>query len=119
MACVNEDARGLSRLESIYTPQLPNQCAVLLRPLDLQLPVGHGTIPQIEIDQVLVRHTHLRRKRLEIRHGRLVQPNRDRLLQMLDVRVSLPLHLREVVAVSHGFTSNILLLRACLPCAQR
>ena len=78
----------------------------LRRPLHFQLLLVQGTVPQVEVDQVLVGHPEFRGQPLEVRHRRLVEPHRDRLFEHLDIRVPLAPQLAEIVMVSHGITSH-------------
>ncbi len=61
----------------------------------------HGTVTQVEIDQALIRDSHVFRDGLEIGHRIAIEPHRDRQFQVLDIRVLSPFHLREVAMVSH------------------
>src|SRR6478609_4703427 len=63
--------------------------------------LGRGAVPQIEIDQGLVRHIKFVGKRTEILDRCSIEANRDGLLQPLGVRVSLALG--KVVFLSHRF----------------
>jgi hypothetical protein len=49
-----------------------------------------GTIPEIEIDQVLIRDARLRGHRLEVDHHVLVQADGYGLLEVLDVGIFSP-----------------------------
>lgn len=78
-----------------------SHCHALRCPLHMELAVVQRTVAKVEVDQALIRDSHFFRNRLEIGHRIAVQPHRDRLFQILDVRVLAPLHLREVIMVSH------------------
>jgi len=80
-----------------------------------------SAIAEIKVNEILVWHAELGGQGLEVGHSSLVQAHRDRLFQGLDIRVSLALHISEIVVVSHGvtFRSSILPLLACRPCAQK
>jgi len=92
---------------------------LLGRPLQFEPSVVQRTVSQVEVDQVLIRHSQFGGHSLEIRHGCLVKSDRDRSLQMLSVRVLLPTHLREVVMRPHGVTSSRQSLPSRLPSALR
>ena len=47
----------------------------------------HSTVPQEQIDEVLIRHAELRRHLLEVLHRRRIKPNRHLTLQLLRVGV--------------------------------
>lgn len=53
----------------------------------------YRAISQVEINKVLIRHSQFGRHGLKIRHRTFIEPNRDRLFQMFNVRVFLSLHL--------------------------
>jgi len=55
--------------------------------------VIYRAISQVEINKVLIRHSQFGRHGLKIRHRTFIEPNRDRLFQMFNVRVFLSLHL--------------------------
>lgn len=74
----------------------------------------NGAISEVEVNQILIGHAELRRKRLEIAHGRLIQANRDRLLEAGTVGIPLSLHFREIVLGSHSVTSDTGQLPAAL-----
>ena len=76
----------------------------------------HCAISQVEVNQVLIRHSQFGRHGLKVRHRTFIEPDRDRPLQILDVRVFLPLHLQKIVMRSHCVTSSKQLLLFCLPC---
>lgn len=61
----------------------------------------HRAVSKVKIDQALVRDPHFLRNGLEIGNRIAVQPHRDRLFQVLDIRILAPLHLREIVMFSH------------------
>src|SRR5688572_17409654 len=77
-------------------------------PLPNPLPLGLLTVAEIEVDQSLVRDTSLFGEPLEILHGRMVEANRNALLEPL--RVGILLRLREVVFCSHRSPQAILVL---------
>jgi len=58
-------------------------------------------VAKVKIDQALIRNPHSLRNRFEIGNGIAIQPHRDRLLQVFDIRVLAPFHLGEIVMVSH------------------
>ena len=64
-------------------------------------------VSQIKVDQVLIRHPYLIRKLLEICHSILVQPDSNRLFQILNIRVAAAAHLRKIIMCSHLISSNI------------
>ena len=68
-------------------------------PLDSQPLSTRGAFTQIEIDQRLVRNTHLVRERLEVVERTVINPNRDLPLQAL--RVGVRLCLGKIVSLSH------------------
>jgi hypothetical protein len=61
----------------------------------------NGAIPQIEVDEVLIREPRLYSHLLEIGNGVAIQANRDWLLETLDVRVLAPLQPGEIIVRSH------------------
>ena len=89
-------------------------------PFQLEFPLVQRAVPEVQIDEVLVRHSQLLGEILEISHGRRVQAYRDRLLQLLDVRVLLALHLVEIVVLSHRLSPVVPVgcgfLPVCLAC---
>lgn len=62
----------------------------------------HRAVSEVQIDQALIRDSHFFRDGLEISNRIAIQPHRDRLFQILDIRILTPFHLREVVMISHG-----------------
>lgn len=72
-----------------------------LGPMDLHLSRLNKTIPQIQIDQALIRHPGLLRHRLEVRHHVFRQAHGDRLLELRRVRIWSRLHLRKIVFWLH------------------
>jgi sulfur-oxidizing protein SoxB len=71
------------------------------RPLDLDASVLCQAIPQVQIDQALVRNSGLAGHRLEILHHVLRQAHRHRLLQLGRIRVAAGLHPGKVVLCFH------------------
>jgi hypothetical protein len=61
----------------------------------------HRTVSKVKIDQALIRDTHFFRDGFEIGNRIAVEPHRDWLFQILDIRILAPFHLRKVVMVSH------------------
>lgn len=61
----------------------------------------HGAVSKVKIDQALIRDSRVFRDGFEIGHRIAVQPHRNRLFQVLDIRILAPLHLREIVMFSH------------------
>src|SRR5437867_149619 len=78
-------------------------------PFESQSTSVHRAVPQVQIDKRLVRDAAAFRDALEIRNCRLVQTNRDLLLEALRVWVS-P-RLRKVVFLPHRF--NLAQYSAC------
>ena len=75
-----------------------------------------STISQIEINQVLIGHAEFCCQCLEIGDSALVQSDRDRLLELLDVGVFLPFHFAEVIMFSHDSPPVVcLLFLVCFP----
>src|SRR2546425_825945 len=68
-------------------------------PLQGQLPAARGAVPQVKVDQRLVRHVELRREPLEVRNCRRIESDRNRLLETTGVGV--PTGLREVIFAFH------------------
>lgn len=66
----------------------------------------NGAVPQVEVDQVLVRQAEFTAQILEVGYGAPVQANGDWLLQPGNVRVLLALHFGEVIGCSHGISSR-------------
>ena len=60
-----------------------------------------SAVPEIQIDQVLVGNAQFRSQGLEVGNGVLIQPDRDGLLEVLDVGVLLTLHFCKIVMCSH------------------
>ncbi len=61
----------------------------------------HRAVSKVQIDQALIRDSHFFCNGFEIGLRIAVQPHRDRLFQVLDIRILAPLHLREIVMFSH------------------
>ena len=78
-----------------------------------------GAIPEIEIDEALVRHPEFSGQVFKVGHSALVEPDGDRLLEPRNVRVLFALHLRKVVGRSHGINSRSSLLLASAPFWRR
>jgi hypothetical protein len=93
-------------LNAARPPVSDNGLGELGSPLHLQFPAVLDAVPEVEVDQVLIRDPRLGRHRLEVGHDVLVQADRDRLLEVLDVGVLLTLHLGEVVVFSHRCVSQ-------------
>src|SRR3989442_10856599 len=68
-------------------------------PLQGRLPAARGAVPQVKVDQRLVRHVELRREPLEVRNCRRIESDRNRLLETTGVGV--PTGLREVIFAFH------------------
>lgn len=92
-------------------------CTPCRRPLQFQLPLRHGAIPKIEIDDILIGHAQVGRQRFEVRHRILVQADGDRLLEAFDIGILCPLHFGEIVVRAHDITSRMPALPACQLCA--
>ncbi len=60
-----------------------------------------GTISEIKVDQVLIRHAELGCQSLEIGNSTLVQTDRDRLFEFPHVRIPPSFHRRKIVMLSH------------------
>lgn len=60
-----------------------------------------GTVPEVKIDQSLIRYLRTFSERFEIVDCLLVETNRNLLLESLRIRIRA--RFREVVALSHGF----------------
>ena len=69
-------------------------------PIELELLLLSGTIPQIKVNQILVRDTALLRKTLEVLDRIGVESNCDLALGFAQIRVRLGLG--KVIALSHG-----------------
>src|SRR5229473_2752810 len=68
-------------------------------PFQRQFAAARSAVPQVEVDQRLVRHVELSRELLEIRHRRRVESDCNRLLETTGIGV--PTGLREIVFASH------------------
>jgi hypothetical protein len=69
-------------------------------PIELELLLLSGAIPEIKIDQVLIRDATLLRKTLEVLDRIGIEPNRDLAFRLAQIRVRFGLG--EVIALSHG-----------------
>ncbi len=70
-------------------------------PLERQLFLVDGTIPQVQVDKMLIRHAKLIGQSFKIRYCCAVQSNRNGLLEQFPVGIPNTLHLRKVVLFSH------------------
>ncbi len=52
----------------------------------------HRAVSEVQIDQALIRDSHVFRNGFEIGHRIAVQPHRDRLFQILDIRILASVH---------------------------
>jgi hypothetical protein len=86
---------GLRRMNSI-APSLP---------LEVELAMGSRTISKVEIDEALVRNTHLLRNNLEVLDRVFIKPKRDLLLELC--RIGILSGFRKVVLFAHGAPSTI------------
>jgi len=73
----------------------------LWRPLKVRFLLPLGAVTQVQIYQVLIRHSDRVREILEVDDGRHIQANRDRLLHQRWVRIARHLHFGKVVLSSH------------------
>ncbi|MNC97103.1 hypothetical protein D3C83_146520 [compost metagenome] len=55
----------------------PGCVASLRRPLQFKLLLGNRTLPEIKVDQALIRHPNFFREFFEVLNGWLVQANGD------------------------------------------
>src|SRR5688572_26290922 len=72
-------------------------------PLEAELPLRLGAVPEVEIDQRLIGDVELLGEPFEVLDGRVVQANRDALLEA--ARIGVLLRLRKIVVRSHAVTS--------------
>jgi len=55
---------------------------VSLLPVEIQLPLRGRTVPQVQIDETLIRNANVFRNGLEVRDGLFIEPNGDLLLEL-------------------------------------
>lgn len=72
----------------------------------------HGAVSKVKIDQALIRDSHFFRDGFEIGHRIAVQPHRDRLFQILDIRILASVHFCEIVVFSHKPGHSCLILNS-------
>ena len=61
----------------------------------------HRAVSKVKIDQALIRNSHFFRDGFEIGHRIAVQPHRNQLFQVLDIRILAPFHFGEVIVRPH------------------
>ena len=86
-------------------------------PLDLKILMGLSAVPQIKVDQALIRQILLLRQILEVVDSVFVQADRDLLLELLGVGILGGLG--KIVVVTHGGIPHRWFARACSPYGQR
>ena len=69
-------------------------------PIELELLLFGCAIPQIQVDEILIRNATLLRETLEILDRISVEPNRDLALRFAQIRIGYGLG--KIVALSHG-----------------
>src|SRR5438105_1672287 len=71
----------------------------LRRPLNRWATLMQSAVSQVEIDEILIRHTEIGRHLFEVFYGCRVQPNGDLTLELLGVRILSGF--RKIVFTSH------------------
>ena len=88
-----------------------------LLPLDLKILMRLRAVPQIEVDQALIRQILLLRQILEVLDSVFIQPDRDLLLELLGVGILG--RFGKIVVVTHGGIPHRWFARACSPYGRR
>lgn len=65
-----------------------------------------GAVSEIQINEMLIRNTCFSSHTFKVAHDILVQPDCDRLLEILRIGILLPFHFRKIIMFSHGLVSQ-------------